>query len=189
MPESIRSFLAVDLESDIVLRRLTTLQSLLVKTGADLKLVKPQNMHITIRFLGNIIPTMTEEIYSIMKKIQFKPFTAHIVSLGAFPNPNYARVIWAGIYQGAEQLKFIFNQLEPLLQGLGFTPDPKGFSPHLTIARIRSARNKVQLAKFITENANYEFGTIKVQTLRLKKSDITPSGPIYSTIREFCPQP
>lgn len=189
MPEPIRSFLAFDIESDSVLNRLAASQNLLVKTGADLKLVEPQNIHITVRFLGNITPAMVEKIFDAMQQVQFAPFNVQINGLGAFPDLRYSRVIWAGITDGADQLKNVFSQLEPRLRGLGFTPDHKGFSPHLTIARVRSGRNKAQLADFITENANYDFGTIKAQCLRLKKSDLTPKGPIYSTLKEVCPQP
>ncbi|MEM3442722.1 MAG: 2'-5' RNA ligase family protein, partial [Candidatus Bathyarchaeia archaeon] len=84
-------------------------------------------------------------------------------------------------------LQNIFNQLEPQLRRLGFKPDPKGFSPHLTIARVKSGRNKAELAKFIGEHSNYEFGVVKAECLRLKRSDLTPKGPVYSTLREFCP--
>lgn len=188
MPDSIRSFLAFDIESDTVLNRLATAQNLLVQTGADLKIVEPQNIHITVRFLGNITPAMVEKIFEEMKQVQFVPFNVQIKGLGAFPDLRYPRVVWAGITEGADQLKNVFSQLEPRLRGLGFTPDHKGFSPHLTIARVRSGRNKAQLAEFITENANYDFGTIKAQCLRLKKSDLTPKGPIYSTLKDFCPQ-
>ena len=188
MPDSIRSFLAFDIENDTVLNRLASAQKLLVQTGADVKIVEPQNIHITVRFLGNTTPTTAEKIFEEMKKTQFTPFTVQIKGVGAFPNPNYARVVWAGITEGADQLKTVFSQLEPRLRGLGFTPDSKGFSPHLTIARVRSGRNKQQLAEFITENAEYEFGDINVKCLRLKKSDLTPRGPVYSTLKEFCPQ-
>jgi 2'-5' RNA ligase len=188
MPASIRSFLAFDIENDTVLNRLATAQRQLIQTEADLKLVEPQNIHVTVRFLGNITPTMAEKIFEEMKKIQFIPFNVQITGLGAFPNPHYSRVVWAGITDGADQLKNVFSQLEPRLRGLGLTPDHRGFSPHLTIARVRSGRNKAQLAKFITENANYEFGAINAKCLRLKKSDLTPRGPIYSTLKEFCPQ-
>ena len=188
MSQSIRSFLAFDIESDTVLNRLATAQKLLVQTGADLKLVAPQNIHITVRFLGNITPAMVEKIFEEMKKVQFAPFNVQIKSLGAFPDLRYSRVVWAGITEGADQLKSVFSQLEPRLRGLGFTPDHKGFSPHLTIARVKSGRNKAQLAEFVTENANYDFGAIKAECLRLKKSDLTPKGPIYSTLKEFCPQ-
>lgn len=189
MSESMRSFLAFDIENNTVLNKLATAQSQLVKTGADLKLVEPQNIHITIRFLGNITPEMSEMIFNEMKKSKFTPFNVQIKGLGAFPNPHYSRVIWAGITDGANQLKSVFDQLEPRLRSLGFSPDSKGFSPHLTIARVRSGRNKQQLAQFVTENEDFEFGAINAKCLRLKKSDLTPRGPIYSTLKEFCPQP
>jgi 2'-5' RNA ligase len=170
------------------LNRLKAAQALLVQTGADLKLVEPQNIHITVRFLGDITPDTAEKIFEEMKKIQFTPFNVQISGLGVFPDLHYPRVVWAGMTEGADQLKNVFTQLEPRLQGLGFTPDPKGFSPHLTIARVRSGTNKTQLAEFINKNANYDFGAIKAECLRLKKSDLTPKGPIYSTFKEFCPQ-
>ena len=189
MSESIRSFLAFDIESDTVLKRLANAQSLLVQAGADVKLVEPQNIHFTVRFLGNITPATAEKIFEEMKKIQFAPFNVKINGLGVFPDLRYPRVVWAGITDGADQLKNVFSQLEPRLRGLGFTPDAKGFSPHLTIARVRSGRNKAQLAQFITENTDYAFGAVNAKCLRLKKSDLTPRGPVYSTLKEFCPQP
>jgi 2'-5' RNA ligase len=189
MPESMRSFLAFDIENDAVLNRIATAQRQLIQTGADLKLVEPKNIHITVRFLGNITPATAEKIFDEMKKLQFTTFTVQIKGLGAFPDLRYPRVAWAGITEGADQLKSVFSQLEPRLRGLGFTPDSKGFSPHLTIARVRSGRNKQQLSQCLTENANYEFGAVNAKCLRLKKSDLTPRGPIYSTLKEFCPQP
>jgi 2'-5' RNA ligase len=188
MSESIRSFLAFDLENESVLKRLTDAQTQLVNTGADLKPVEPQNIHITIRFLGNITPNTAEKIFEEMKKVQFVPFDVQLQGVGAFPSAKYARVVWAGITQGADQLRNIFSQMEPRLHSLGFAPDPKGFSPHLTIARVRSARNKAELARFLDEKANLDFGVVRAACLRLKKSDLTPSGPVYSTLKEYCPQ-
>ena len=188
MPEEIRSFLAFDIDSESVLKRMTEVQGLLVKTGADLKVVEPKNIHMTLRFLGNISPGTVERIFEGMKRVQFVPFDVKICGVGAFPNARYPRVVWAGITEGADQLRSIFSQLEPGLRSLGFAPDPKGFSPHLTIARVRSGRNKAELTRFISENEGYEFGVVRAACLRLKKSDLTPKGPIYSTLREFCPQ-
>jgi 2'-5' RNA ligase len=188
MSETIRSFIAFDIDSESVLKKMADAQNLLAKTGADLKLVEPKNIHMTIRFLGDITTPMVEKIHEEMKKVQFVPFDVKIHGIGAFPNPHYPRVLWAGITQGADQLRSIFNQLEPHLRSLGFAPDPKGFSPHLTIARVKSGRNKAELGQSITANVNYEFGMVGANCLRLKKSDLTPKGPIYSTLKEFCPQ-
>jgi len=186
--ESIRSFVAFDMDSESVLKRLTEVQALLAGTGADLKVVEPKNIHITVRFLGNVTPSTVEEIFGGMKRVQFIPFDVKVCGVGAFPDIRYPRVVWAGITEGADKLRGIFSQLEPHLCSLGFAPDPKGFSPHLTIARVTSGRNKAELAKFISENVNYEFGTVKAACLRLKRSDLTPKGPIYSTLKEVCPQ-
>ena len=184
MPEIIRSFIAFDIDNPQVLNRLTEAQTLLSKTGADLKLVAPQNIHITMRFLGDITASMVEKIDKEMQAIVFKSFYAEIRGIGAFPNSKYARVVWAGIQQGAEELSKVFSQLEPRLRLLGFAPDSKGFSAHLTIARVRSGRNKENLIKFLDEMTAFEFGKVKAEALRLKKSVLTPQGPIYSTLKE-----
>jgi 2'-5' RNA ligase len=188
MSEAIRSFIAFDIESPHVLERITYMQKKLAETSADLKFVEPKNIHITLRFLGNIIPNMVDRIFEGMQKVQFVPFDVKIQGVGAFPDMRYPRVVWAGIREGANQLRGIFSQLEPYLRSLGFAPDPKGFSPHLTIARVKSGRNKAVLAKFLAENVNYEFGIVRAECLRLKRSDLTPKGPIYSTLKEFCPK-
>ena len=188
MSESIRSFLAFDIENAEVKRKLASAQSLLVQTGADLKLVETENIHVTMRFLGNVTSSMVEKVFEDMKKVQFTPFNVHIKGLGVFPDLHYPRVVWAGITEGADQLNNIFAQLEPSLRSLGFAPDSKGFSPHLTIARVRSGKNKPQLGEFITRNAGYDFGTIRAECFRLKKSLFSPKGPVYSTLREFCPR-
>jgi len=188
MPESIRSFIAFDLESEAVRKKLAAVQKLLAETGADLKLVEPQNIHITVRFLGDITPATAEKIFTEMQQVQFTLFNVQIKGLGAFPDLRYPRVVWAGITEGADQLRIVFNQLEPRLRSLGFAPDPKGFSPHLTIARVKTGINKAQLSDFIAENANYDFGTIKAECLRLKRSDLTPRGPVYSTLKQYSPQ-
>jgi 2'-5' RNA ligase len=186
MSGTIRSFFSFDIEDQNIIRRLTEVQGMLANTGANLKLVKPRNIHLTVRFLGNISPSMVDAIHEEMKQLSSTPFEIELTGLGAFPKLTYPRVVWAGIRKGADQLKDVFEQLEPRLRGLGFKPDRKGFSPHLTIARVRSGRNKAQLINLIRELEDYEFGTIKAECLRLKKSDLTPKGPIYTTLREVC---
>ncbi len=184
--ETIRSFLAFDIEDEGVRRRLAEVQGLLANTGADLKLVKPQNIHLTVRFLGDVTLTMIDAVYEKMKLISFAPFEITLRGLGAFPRLSRPRVIWVGIKKGADELMSVFEQMEPRLRGLGLKPDTKGFSPHLTIARVRSGRNKVQLGKVVRELEHRDFGNVRAECLRLKKSFLTPSGPIYTTLREIC---
>jgi 2'-5' RNA ligase len=182
----IRSFIAFDLDNELVIKRLSEVQTTLVNTGANLKLVKPQNIHITMRFLGNISPSMVNSIHEEMERISFASFDVEIKGLGVFPKLKYARVIWAGIRKGADELTNIFNQLEPLLRKLGFKPDSKGFSPHLTIARVKTGKNKTELVQCIQGLADYKFGIVRADCLKLKKSVLTPKGPIYSTLMEVC---
>ena len=184
MSETIRSFIAFDIDNELVVRRLSEVQGMLVNTGANLKLVKPQNIHVTMRFLGNITLHMVDLIHEEMKQISFTPFEIELRGLGAFPSLRYARVVWTGIRKGADELVNVFNQLESRLRRLGFKPDRKGFSPHLTIARVRTGRHKAELVKCVEDLADYEFGVIKADYLRLKKSVLTPKGPIYTTLRE-----
>ncbi len=186
--ESVRSFVAFDIESETILKGIAELQALLMKTGAALKIVEPRNIHITIRFLGNITFDTVEKVFEEMKKIQFTPFSINILGVGAFPNARRPRVVWAGMKEGVDQLRSVFNQLEPSLQMLGFSPDSKGFSPHLTFARVKSARNRTELRTLLLDNKDCKFGVFKATCLRLKKSVLTPKGPIYSTLREVCPE-
>ena len=188
MSAFVRGFLAFDIENEGVRKNLTDTQRLVAQTGADLKLVEPENIHMTVRFLGDSTLNIADKVFEEMKKVEFTPFDVQISGVGVFPSLSNPRVVWAGISKGADQLRNIFSQLEPRLQGLGFTPDPKGFSPHLTIARVRSARNKAELAEFIQKNADFDFGTVRAECLRLKRSELTPKGPIYSTLKEYCPK-
>lgn len=185
---TVRAFLAFDIENPEVKKNLINAQKLVAQTGADVKLVEPENIHMTIRFLGDITLSVADKVFEEMKKVQFAPFSVQISGIGVFPSLSYPRVVWVGISEGAQQLTNIFNQLESRLQSLGFAPDPKGFSPHLTIARVRSATNKMELAELVKKNAEYPFGTVQAQCMRLKKSDLTPRGPIYSTLKEHCPK-
>jgi len=187
MSEQIRGFIAFDMQNEQVLGRLAAAQKLLVDTGADLKLVEPKNIHVTIRFLGDISLGMVDKVYEAMKNVKFTPFSIQLSGLGVFPSLNYPRVVWAGMTDGVEQLKSIFTQLEQKIRALGFSADAYGFSPHLTIARVRSGVNKQHLAELVTKKADYEFGFIKADCLRLKRSELSPKGPTYSTLREFCP--
>jgi 2'-5' RNA ligase len=188
MSESVRAFLAFDVDNPEVKKKLAYMQTKAVQTGADLKPVETENIHITIRFLGDITLSMADKIFEEMKKTQFKPFPVQLTGVGVFPNLNYPRVLWAGIALGADQLQNVFNQIEPKLQSLGFPAERNAFSPHLTIARVRSARNKPQLADYVTKNKTYDFGTTKAQCFRLKRSVLTPNGPIYSILKEYCPK-
>ncbi len=187
MSEKIRAFIAFDLANDSVVSRIAAAQKMIMQTNADVKLVEPKNIHITVRFLGETNTDMVDQIYEAMKNIKFTPFNVQLTGLGVFPTVNYPRVVWAGITDGAQQLKSIFEQLEPQIHELGFKPEPEGFTPHLTIARVRSGANKQRLVDLVQRQENYDFGNIRADCIKLKKSVLSPKGPSYSTLKEYCP--
>jgi 2'-5' RNA ligase len=187
MSEPIRCFTAFDIDNPAVRNKLAKAQALVVQTGADVKLVETENIHVTMRFLGDVSAGMVDVVFEEIKAVQFIPFNIQLNGIGVFPSLSYPRVVWAGITEGTNELRSIFEQLEPRLRALGFAADEHGFSPHLTIARVRSGRNKAQLAEFVKQNAELDFGTIKAECLRLKQSVLSPRGPTYSTLKEFCP--
>ncbi|MDR2202937.1 MAG: RNA 2',3'-cyclic phosphodiesterase [Nitrososphaerota archaeon] len=186
MSEQIRSFIAFDIQNENLVNRIAAVQKLLMQTNADLKLVSPKNIHITIRFLGVINPEMVDKVYEVMKKVKFVSFNIQLQGLGVFPTVNYPRVVWAGITLGATELRSIFEQLEPMLHDLGFAPEPE-FNAHLTIARVSSGANKQRLVDFVTRHQEYEFGHIKANCLRLKRSQLSSIGPTYTTLKEYSP--
>jgi 2'-5' RNA ligase len=162
------------------------LKNALDGTSADLKLVDPENIHITLKFLGDIDEDLVDSITASMQRAVagIKPFTLKFSGLGAFPNQNYIKVIWIGL-DNTENLEVIAKRLDSDLKTLGFRPEKRGFSAHLTVARVKSRRGKDELWKLISQYKTSEFGEIEVGTIRLKKSDLTPKGPIYTTIKEI----
>ncbi|MGD0175709.1 MAG: RNA 2',3'-cyclic phosphodiesterase [Candidatus Bathyarchaeia archaeon] len=182
--ERIRSFIAVDLDEPMIRERLVAAQKGLEQTRAQLKIVEPQIMHMTLRFLGEVPMATVERVKEAMDSIQFPPFEAEFTGLGVFPNPRRINVVWVGIKQGGEELSHIFQELEPKLRQIGLPPDDKGFSPHMTIARVRSPVNRDALAAYVESMKSEEFGKMAVNAVRLKKSTLTPRGPIYTTIHE-----
>jgi len=182
--EYIRSFIAIDIEDPILTERIEQVKNTILSSNADLKPVERENIHITLRFLGNIPLGLVDEIYRIMREVEFKPFSIHLKGLNAFPNINRPRVIWIGVEEGAEELKKIQKQLESKLRKIGIQPEKEEFIPHVTIARVRSGRNRDRLVKILLELTDIDIGFMTVNSIRLKQSILTPRGPIYKTLRE-----
>jgi 2'-5' RNA ligase len=175
-----RGFIAIDIPS---LPAIENVLDTLKKTGANLKLVEPENLHITLKFLGDTPDTQIQEIHTVLETCiqDIHPFTIQLQRLGVFPNNNYMKVIWIGI-QDDNQLLLLSKSINQLLKPLGFKTEKRPFQPHFTLARVRSAKNKAAVHKFILDHADDDFGTFTVNTIDLKKSQLTPSGPIYTTV-------
>ncbi|MDH7507950.1 MAG: RNA 2',3'-cyclic phosphodiesterase [Methanomassiliicoccales archaeon] len=177
-----RGFIAVDLETN---EKITKILRELKTTLPSLKIVDQTNMHITLKFLGD---TDDSQIPSIMEIIQkategMRPFTISLVGTGAFPSKSKIRVIWIGI-KDAGQLAVIAKKIDEELHSLEFEKEKREFSPHLTLARTKEVTSSTKIEKLIDKYSKEEFGEEVVRSIRLKKSVLTPKGPIYSTIDE-----
>ena len=178
----IRSFISVDIEDQYLLNKIALIQEE-ISEFQGIKLVKRENLHLTIRFLGEISLDQIETIKKILSDIKHERFYIKIEKIGAFPSNFNPRVIWIGIIRGAENLKEIYRSIEPKIRKIGIRGDKKGFSPHLTIARVKS-KKRSNIAKFIQKKENVSIGTMLVDKIRLKKSILTSKGPIYETLYE-----
>ena len=182
MPQ-FRGFIAVDITA---IQKIIEFEKEIKETGADVKLVEPKNIHITLKFLGDTEEHLIDEIGKIMKDAvkETKPFNIQLKRTGVFPNTNYIKVIWIGIEHG-DQVGAIAHKMDEQLAKIGFKKERRGFSPHLTIARVRSAKNKEKLVQAIEKYNDVEFADLQVDSIKLKKSDLTPKGPIYTTLKEI----
>lgn len=185
MSERIRCFISFDVEDQAILHKIVEVQEALNRECGGLKLVKPENIHITMRFLGEIPLSLVDSVSNVLKSVKFSPFNVKISGVGAFPNIRRPSVIWTGISDGVSELKDISEQLESGLKKLGFKPEKRAFTPHITIARVKSRRSKNCLMMKLLEFKDLEFGVIRAEFLRLKRSILTPTGPIYHTLFEF----
>lgn len=180
----IRSFISIDLEDTKILSQVESIMASLVSIGGDLKPVERENIHLTLKFLGNVSPTKLDEVKSALAQVSFSPFSLEIRGAGAFPNLKRMNVIWVGIEEGWSQVELIYEQTEKLLHQLGFSRETRPFSPHITVARVKSGRKRDEIAAFMGHLTHESFGTFSVESVRLKQSVLSPSGPKYSTLFE-----
>ncbi len=183
--ELLRSFIAIELTNELH-EELRILQQELKKSDIYAKWVSPENIHLTLKFLGNVDTGQIEKIKNILEEIskETKPFYLNLSGIGAFPKLDYPRVLWVGIEEGKNETIEIANKLEDGLEKIGFQKENRSFSPHLTLARIKSSKNKDRLKTLVEQNAFISKNKVYVDKLTLFKSTLTPKGSIYSKIYE-----
>ena len=185
--EQIRSFVAIELPDELK-RKLTHLQAQL-KTGkeAPVKWVAPNGIHLTLKFLGN---TAADKIKEITGAIEVSaegipPFHLEVKELGAFPNLRRVQVVWVGITGEVAQLSELQQRIEANLALLGFAPESRPFTPHLTLARVRQGTSPEEQQSFGQLIASTGFDAacdFSVDAVSLMKSELTREGAIYSRI-------
>ncbi len=147
----------------------------------NLKLVEPENIHLTLKFLGEVDEGMIERISEKLDLLsEAERFEISLKGLGVFPKPNYVRVIWIGVDRGADRIVELHKRIDSELNPMGF-PNEDNFNTHFTIARVKSIDKKA-LSDVLNKNSNTEFGGWTADRIELMKSGLTPKGPTYSVL-------
>lgn len=187
----IRSFIALELKDKETIEKIETFSSRLKQNQPKLKLVQPENLHMTVKFLGNIPESLAPKIYAILKDeinskiFQGKKYNYILKGVGQF---NKFSVLWIRLIGDINLLQEIKNSVENLLyERLKIDHDKRQqFKPHLTIGRLRKERVNYKtfeiFKKIIHENKTTEFGEFTIDQIKLKKSELSPKGPIYSDL-------
>lgn len=177
-----RTFIAIELP-ERVKSALTELQRELKQCKADIRWVKPDNIHLTLKFLGDtdekILDSIVEELKAACSG--YGRFDLETRGVGVFPDMRAPRVLWIGI-SGNDSLIGLQKSIEDGLAKLGFSPEKRRFSPHLTLGRFKSSSGKEGLYDKIEERKDISLGSIEVKSIFLIKSELTPSGAEYTKI-------
>ncbi|MFH1395681.1 MAG: RNA 2',3'-cyclic phosphodiesterase [Candidatus Omnitrophota bacterium] len=179
----IRTFIAVEL-SDEAKAELSRIQSVFQKNPDNIKWVKPDNIHLTLKFLGNIQENKSEEIENVLKKavLGIAPFEIVLHGLGVFPGENVPRVLWVGIKDGAKQLTDIADKIETLLAEKGFPKEKRNFSAHLTLGRIKHIKNRT-LFKNLLNSVIVKQVSVHVGRIVLFKSKLSSEGALHEVLQ------
>ena len=182
-----RTFIAIPLPKETK-DFLSGLQNQLKSCGADVKWVEPGNIHLTLKFLGEIDEERLNKISLALEETtnRISAFTVSIDSIGAFPGINSPRIIWAGVGQGDNEVKVIAKGLEERLNEIGIPKEERPFSSHITLGRTRSGLKIDKLIsglKEITLAQQIRGREFPVQKITLFKSTLTPKGPDYESLK------
>jgi len=184
-----RLFIAIDIDEENMVA-LNDLQKQLrtkanVKAG-DVKWVTAKNIHLTLKFLGEVEDDKLPEICRIAEDVasSHKPFALSIESVGHFGGKS-ATVLWVGSGKGTEELLQIQKDLETRLAAVGYPAEERPFSSHLTLARIRNPKAGFKIAQLSQQYKNFELGTLAVNSICVYKSQLTPDGPIYTLLGDY----
>ena len=179
-----RVFLSIDIDDEALLSRIAYVQSLLDGQSAKMKLVERNNIHFTLRFLGDTPNAKIERIRNELSDIRYESFAIRIGGVGAFPSTSRPRVIWVGVSDNAGRVEDLKLDIDDRLGNLGYSRDRK-FHAHATIARVRAVHNRNRTRENIEHLANESVGTMTIDCFRMTKSTLTSSGPIYETLWEM----
>lgn len=182
-----RIFIAVKIPGPLK-KKIFHIQQELKSKIEKIKWVDAELLHFTLKFLGEI----SEEGLKKVEKVSFQiasestPFVLEIKGMGIFPDYSSPRVIWIGVEEGGERIEELARRLDKKLSEEGFIKEKREWVPHLTIGRVKFLREKEKFKELILSKEKVEIGKMKVESLNIIQSHLTPKGPIYKTLKEYC---
>jgi len=181
----VRAFIACDIPESL-LENVSNVQDKLRALGADVVWTRISGIHITLRFLGDIREEIIDAVHAVIKDASkgLTPFDISIRGCGAFPNQRSPRVLWLGVEDGTGVLTGLQQALDGGLKALGFEPEDRGFRPHLTLGRVKGVKGRERLSSAVSELKESEIGSFTVDRVILYKSELKPTGAVYTKLRE-----
>lgn len=179
-----RTFVAIELPAQIK-EQIASVQAELKKTSAQVSWVKPDNIHVTLKFLGEVSEEKIDAVYSATQVgcQGRKTFRISLKGLGGFPNLKRPRVIWVGTSQGEKELVDLQSRIETELEKKGFPKEERKFTPHFTIGRIKFPKGIETLSEKV-ERAEFATPEFEVKEIVIMQSQLHPSGAIYTPLKK-----
>jgi 2'-5' RNA ligase len=185
MSETFRAFVAIDLPASIR-SALGETQEILKSYGFRVKWVRPQNIHLTLKFLGQIDSDKIDRIVAAMTLAakEFSGISLSAKEIGVFPNIRRPRVIWAGLQGQIEILENLQQTLDGLLSELGFPKETRAFKGHLTLGRVKGQIASARMKTAIDRLKGFESESFEISEIILFKSELRPTGAVYSKMQQ-----
>ncbi|MCD6472048.1 RNA 2',3'-cyclic phosphodiesterase [Candidatus Aerophobetes bacterium] len=180
-----RVFIALNISSSIR-EKIAEVQKRLKETENRVRWVNPAIIHLTLKFLGEIREEKLKEVFKAVEKVssESSSFLMKIEGMGVFPNFSRPRVIWAGVREEEGKLQSLVSSLAKELKKRGFPEEKRGWTPHLTIGRIKFLKERKKLIDFIQLEKDKRFGEEKVNDIEIMQSQLTPKGSIYKILKK-----
>ena len=182
-----RLFLAVDIEEDVKSGITRTIEKLKGKNGA-VKWVKPENIHVTLYFFGEVAEKEYLSLQQLLTKAltAIHPFSVSVKGVSGFPSLSRPRVLWVGINNPTKELETIYLLVDKHLQEstIGINRDTKPYTPHVTIARIKGPFDR-DIFQTLSSYGEHEFGSFQVNNVILYRSILRREGPLYEPMKIY----
>ena len=181
----IRTFIACDIPNTIR-KKIASFQSTLREYRADIKWVRPESIHITLKFLGDVEESKIQAVVQAVGQAAKSkvPFTTSIEGTGTFPNDRSPRILWIGIQEGADRLADLASRMEEAFFLLGFPKEKRSYSAHLTLGRVRSL-HRIQDTIRALHSTPFEAGSFRVDEIVVMKSDLQSTGAVYTPLHRI----